>query len=129
MLLGSLLYLPMHNVLLASSFLGTQNHLNYFYSTYQYIEVIPLAIRGFLPDALWAFSFSSFLGITWGLQREVTLSSQSALYGGIAGSSYEIGQFFHLFPGTFDLIDLGASLIAGSLAIFIIAKIKRKTYG
>ena len=80
-----------------------------------------------LPDALWIFSFTSFMLIIW---RD-KFSSQSILWIFIAptiGLLSEIGQAFHFVRGTFDLTDLTLILIASILPFtFNIKQLKPQT--
>jgi len=80
-----------------------------------------------LPDALWIFSFTSFILIIW----QDKFSAQSIpwiLIAPIIGLFSEIGQAFHLVRGTFDLTDLTLILIASFFSFIItIKKIKTQT--
>lgn len=75
-----------------------------------------------LPDALWIFSFTSFMLIIW----RQKFSAQSIPWIFIAptiGLLSEIGQAFHFVRGTFDVTDLTLILIASTLPF--ISKIKQ----
>ncbi|MSP70485.1 MAG: hypothetical protein EXR20_09445 [Bacteroidetes bacterium] len=67
-----------------------------------------------LPNALWIFSFTSFMLIIW---RD-KFSRQSLFWIFIAptiGLLSEVGQAFHFIRGTFDTTDLTLILIASIL--------------
>jgi len=70
-----------------------------------------------LPDAIWSFSLVVFICIVW------LTPQSSAFFGGLAcvaiGISFEIGQYFKIFNGTYDHLDLFASVIASILAFII----------
>ena len=74
-----------------------------------------------LPDALWLFSFTSFMLIIW---RD-KFSTQSIFWIFIAptvGLLSEIGQAFHFVRGTFDATDLALILIASTLPFITLIK-------
>jgi hypothetical protein len=86
---------------------------------------IPNLIIFSLPDALWIFSFTSFMLIIW---RD-KFSAQSIPWifiAPVAGLLYEIGQAFHFVRGTFDTTDLILILIASFLP-FVAMIYSRKT--
>lgn len=125
MSIGAILYAPFYNTLAISNILDIQDKSILLFTVSQYSAKIPTIIRHVLPDMLWAFSFSSFLGIIWGLEHETKLGVKSILLAGVAGSSYEFGQLFYLFPGHFDWIDLWASFVSGASAMIVILIVKR----
>lgn len=75
---------------------------------------LPAWIIFSLPDALWVFSFTSFMLIIW----KGSFSLHSFLWiliAPIIGLLSEIGQAFHFVRGTFDITDFTLILIASIL--------------
>ncbi len=67
-----------------------------------------------LPDALWIFSFTSFMLIIW--QHKFSAESIPWLFVAPAiGVFSEIGQAFHFLRGAFDMTDFILILIASIL--------------
>jgi hypothetical protein len=77
---------------------------------------VPPAIAGSLPDAAWAFALAYTVAVLWAegppLARRTWLSVGLALAAG-----WEIAQAARLVPGTFDLLDLIASVIAYGMGL------------
>ena len=74
-----------------------------------------------LPDGLWAYSFTSFMLIVWGLK----FSKHSIFWiaiGPILALGGEIGQAFGVVKGTYDLTDLVLCLIGSVLPVIIILR-------
>lgn len=69
-----------------------------------------------LPDGLWLYALLTGLRLVW---KEHLFSRGLAwLMAVICGSvGSEIAQHFHLIPGTFDLLDIGAYLVFSLLFI------------
>jgi hypothetical protein len=78
-----------------------------------------------LPDALWVFSFTSFMLIIW--KDKFTYQSISwILIAPTIGLLSEIGQAFHVVPGTFDITDLTLLLLASLLPFITTIKNHKK---
>lgn len=60
-----------------------------------------------LPDGLWVYAFTSAILIIWDGKPSKWLFLPV-----ISGPIVELFQLLNLFPGTFDLIDLGLMLLA-----------------
>ncbi len=73
-------------------------------------------VRYSLPDGLWVYSFSTVLIILWNENK--TLLFYFLLIPFLLGPGVEILQFFKLFEGTFDLMDLIITIVAFSLSLF-----------
>jgi hypothetical protein len=82
---------------------------------------IPNWVKYSLPDALWVYSFTCFMLITW--DHKFTRQSVAwLLIAPMSGIVSEIGQAFQLISGTFDLMDLILILIAATLPFILIIK-------
>jgi len=68
---------------------------------------VPSVILGSLPDAAWAWAFGASLMIVW---HGRPWREKAAWLGGGAtlAIAAELGQAFHVVPGTFDVADLVA---------------------
>ncbi len=76
---------------------------------------VPKWIYFSLPDGLWVYSFTSALLIIWRKNRR-----QARLWILVPftlGVIIEILQLFHLFPGTFDILDLIFSITFFALSV------------
>jgi hypothetical protein len=71
-----------------------------------------------LPDGLWTYAFTSYAVIR--LRNDPTSSFKTfyLLFTPVLSISLEISQKFHLFPGTFDFVDLFFDFL-GSILPFI----------
>jgi len=65
------------------------------------VNIAP-SIKNYLPDALWAYSLVSAILIVWSRRIEVFWIVNIFVF----AISFEIVQYFNLFPGTGDVIDL-----------------------
>jgi hypothetical protein len=72
-----------------------------------------------LPDGLWVYAFTSSLILFW---RGHPMMKNWLLLPFIFGVIVEILQFFKLFPGTFDSMDLLFTLGAYICSIYILRK-------
>lgn len=76
---------------------------------------IPEWIEYSLPDGLWVFSYFLFIGCIWDFNIDkcwfflLILPFVSVLD--------EMLQFFHLVPGTFDLLDIVAYIVASYIGM------------
>ncbi|MBL8610214.1 MAG: hypothetical protein JNL38_22955 [Myxococcales bacterium] len=74
------------------------------------LAALPAPVRGVLPDFLWAASLGCVLGLVW--RGKPASAARPWLAAGLAlALGWEIGQAFHVVPGTFDPLDLVASLV------------------
>lgn len=89
---------------------------NWRKSTFQKYD-IPLVLIYSLPDSLWVYSFSNIMLQVW--QYNLSLNSIFwLLFVPIVAIFSEVGQFFNLISGTFDLTDLVFVCIALSMSYF-----------
>lgn len=70
-----------------------------------------------LPDALWMYSFTSAILLSWKRKRSIYL-----LIPFILGAGSEIAQYFHLVRGTYDPNDLICYCTGFLLSIILITK-------
>ncbi len=78
---------------------------------------LPGWVRNSLPDALWQYAFTVIVAGLWRGQR---WNARKLVFVGVpalTGAIIEILQRVHVFPGTFDWMDLGLSLVASALAL------------
>lgn len=84
---------------------------------------IPSWIKFSLPDALWLFSFNYVLLTLWNFN----INRQSAFWLFLAptiGLLSEIGQFFGIVPGTFDIVDLVLLVFATLIPFLLVNNFK-----
>lgn len=79
-----------------------------------------------LPDALWVYSLSLFIGIIW-YNGQIVRSLLILIFSLACGVGFEISQFFHLIPGAFDITDLSLDLFATFSAILSTHFLRRET--
>jgi peptidoglycan/LPS O-acetylase OafA/YrhL len=78
---------------------------------------IPDWVKYSLPDALWIFSFTYSLLLLW--QFKVTRTNAFwLLIAPATGLFLEIGQFFGVISGTFDIIDLLLLIVAMTIPLY-----------
>ena len=87
--------------------------------------ILPNWIIYSLPDGLWVYSLTSAIFLIWG-NSFLTLNIWLVIILLIA-PLIEFMQYFGIFPGTFDLIDLLFYLIGSFLSLLII-KLKLQNY-
>jgi hypothetical protein len=69
-----------------------------------------------LPDGLWVYALTTSMAFIW--QGSKQPARFIWLVAGVClGAGGEIGQFFGVVPGTFDIVDLVANLAAFGAAI------------
>lgn len=127
--LGGLLYVCFRteNLIMFSWFdyIGIDRQIDYIRQvSSDYGSYFDNWIKFSLPDALWLFSMLTMVILIW----DFTIGPQSVIWIILVmslGLISEIGQFFSLVPGTFDLIDLSLIFLAICLP-FIIFKNKLK---
>ena len=91
---------------------------------YQIRNILPDWIYYSLPDGLWVYSFTSALIIYW--HNGVNNVKFWLIIPFFTGVITELLQFFNLFPGTFDFIDLTFYVLGVSLStIFLHHKFKQ----
>jgi len=74
------------------------------------------------PDALWEYSLTAFMIITW---KESLISSAAIFWMSLCpvlGIALELGQKIGIIKGTFDLVDLLFIIIASILPFFNLKK-------
>lgn len=72
-----------------------------------------------LPNALWVYSLTAFMVWYWYGSRSHVKYFWFCV-GPILGAGVEVGQFFILIPGTFDVVDLITALFASLLPVIFI---------
>lgn len=72
-----------------------------------------------LPDGLWAFSYSIFIGAIWNFECPKCIPI--AMIIPCVGIVSEIMQFFNILPGVFDLRDFIMYLIGGFAGVLYIS--------
>lgn len=92
-----------------------------------FLSWIPPFIYYSLPDGLWVYSISVFLGIIWS-QGAFLERLFFNLLGPILGLGIEFGQLFNYVSGTFDITDLLFILAASISAIWLVEKERRRKY-
>ncbi len=82
---------------------------------------VPAFVTFSLPDGLWALSLCSLTGVIW-RDRLTGASAPWLIASPLIAIGSEIGQGFGLVPGTFDVADLLALVVAcalGSRRLFL----------
>ncbi len=80
---------------------------------------LPAWVRNSVPDALWQYAFAATMFAVWrgtpcSVAKAIFLTAPIAV-----GVFVELGQLARVMPGTFDPLDLLASLVAGALAFVV----------
>jgi hypothetical protein len=71
---------------------------------------IPTWILGVAPDLAWAMALGALLAIVWRKQPRGVATAW--FVAGLLGTlAYELGQRWHLVPGTFDPLDVAAQTV------------------
>jgi len=117
LLFGSIIYVFWRDPSLPISRLPVISNFGALRVTASFIHV-PAFFLYSLPDAVWAYSLTSFMMLVWrdsdSRFRLVWISS-----GLVAPIVVELGQLVGWFPGTFDVRDLIASTSAALLAFYL----------
>jgi hypothetical protein len=80
---------------------------------------LPGWARNSLPDALWQYAFTA---IVLGVWHDHRWDARKLVFVGLpalAGVLIEILQLAHVFPGTFDWMDVALSLAASTIALAV----------
>jgi len=93
----------------------------YLLSFYEYL---PRFVLYCLPDGLWVYSLTFFMGWLWNSCSKLAFLFWASI-GLVLGVGGEVGQLFGMVQGYFDFYDLLAYILAAILAIFIV---KRHTF-
>lgn len=82
------------------------------------ICTVPAWVEYTLPDGLWMFSYCLIIGCIWdfNLKKSGTLLFLLLFFAVL----FEVLQYVHLFPGTFDRMDIIAYILAFSLGTIYI---------
>lgn len=91
----------------------------FIYFLYPVVK-IPMPVKNYLPDGLWAYSFISALLIIW--NRDI--SFLWLLLAFLLAACFEWLQHFSLIPGTGDIADVIVYFIFFGLALLINKKMK-----
>lgn len=86
--------------------------------------LLPNWIEYSLPDGLWIFSYSLFIGCIWNFR--LNKSFPFLLLLPLISVIDEILQMFHVVPGTFDVWDICAYILASVLGIGYILLMNKK---
>jgi hypothetical protein len=81
-------------------------------------HLIPAWVLFSLPDGCWVYSFTALLAGMWKNSNYARWTTFWCLLPAALAVGAEVGQGFHLVPGTFDVADLMVYLIAGTLATY-----------
>ena len=76
---------------------------------------MPSAVKNYLPDGLWAYSFMSAVLIIW--NRRASLEWVVLVY--LVSAGFEGLQFLSMVTGTGDIIDIAVYFIFFTLALII----------
>ena len=71
---------------------------------------IPSVVLDVAPDLAWAVALGSLLAIVWRKESRRVATYWFAA-GALCSIGYELGQRWHLVPGTFDPLDLAAQTV------------------
>lgn len=82
-----------------------------------------------LPDALWVYSFTALMKYLWVYEPESYGRRFWTLLPLLLGIGGEIGQFFKIVPGTFDLMDILAYVVAWTAASISVETVSSKING
>jgi|SRR5690554_48677 len=130
--LGGLIYLVYRNDSLEMFNWFEQINLGSFVNflrTNEFLQnlSLPAWVKYSLPNALWLFSFTYLLLLIWNFK----INKQSILWVFIApviGVAFEVGQFFKLVSGTFDINDLFLLTLAAILPFSLMLNLKTTKY-
>jgi len=107
--------------------MGLRNEVQAFRAlTVPYLELFPKWVYLSLPQALWYFSGLLAFECIWG-SMAATCRQRCAWVLTFSGMALglEIGQWLHLVPGRFDILDLAFMLLAWSVVV-IISSLERR---
>lgn len=93
------------------------------YIIYLFPEFFPKSLRNYAPDLFWAISLTIALTIVRSFNSNQIVIIISCV---LLGLSYEMGQYFNLFSGTFDFYDIIIYAI-GSILGILISRITKPT--
>jgi hypothetical protein len=79
-----------------------------------------------LPDGLWVYALTAFMGHVWSGSRARVVRIAFLGAGPVLGAGSELGQLARLVPGSFDWTDLVFYLAAGALAFLAVARSNSK---
>jgi hypothetical protein len=107
--------------------IGLENMIdNYRMLTLPLKDYLPAWFYLSLPDGIWVFSLTSSLIVYW--EFDYKSVKTWLLFPLISGVFVEVLQYFFLFPGTFDILDLTFSIIGFSLSLIFLIKSKNYEY-
>ena len=87
------------------------------HATWPARHLAPAWILYSLPDGCWVYSFTAFLASLWKNSPYAYWVAFWCVLPSALAVGTEIGQAFHLVPGTFDVVDVLVYIAAGLLAI------------
>lgn len=91
------------------------------HATGDFVRVLPNWILFSLPDALWIYAFTFYLGAIWASGPRLHRICWTSV-GPVIGIGGELGQRVGIVPGTFDWIDLAWCCAASAAAVLVLAK-------
>ena len=71
---------------------------------------MPSLVLDVAPDLAWSLSLGALLGIVWRKESR-RVATVWFIAGAVGSIGYELGQRWHLVPGTFDPLDLAAQTV------------------
>ncbi len=105
-------------------FLGFKESLDFLRDHFSIVRsFMPNWVLFSLPDGLWVYSFTSAIIIIWNDDRKILIMLLSISL--IFGPAVELLQFFKLFKGTFDSMDLAITIVSFTLSILFNLKINQ----
>jgi hypothetical protein len=85
----------------------------------RFVGMLPSRFVDVYPDAAWAYALTAFLVIVWGRTPGRAAKVWIAC-GPVFAAAWELGQWIHVVPGTFDIADLVFGVAAAMCAVFVL---------
>lgn len=86
-----------------------------------FYEHIPKFVLYCLPDGLWVYSLTFFMGWLWKNSSKLAFMFWASI-GSVLGIGGELAQSFGIVQGCFELLDLFACSVAAISAIYLVKK-------
>lgn len=107
-----------------------QGHFPVLHDVFKGIQVyfkplkaaLPAWVIYSLPDGLWTYSFTSFFVLHFRFEPLTRLKIFALAFTPLLSISFEVGQHFQLFPGTFDFVDLFFDFAGSLLPFFLLGR-------
>ena len=130
MLIGGFIYILFRedNLLMFNWFnsLGMKNLIDFFQEHTLSKNLIPNWIKFSLPDGIWIYSLTSLMIIIWSNHQAKSKYFWISM-GPFLGLSAEVGQFFNIVSGTFDVFDFLFCIICSVLPFIFLYKKEKYT--